>query len=198
MKQTLKSVSALAATLITFGSLADAAVIVTLPTATTTGSLEFTTDISFTVTTAGGARSLTFDEWVTNDGSLTSIGFPAGSLGYTLNGGSLQTVSLVALIDNRAGTSGSVTPNDGSLTSGTIVVALNDVVTVKAATYIIPMGDPPAGYNPQVNQTFTGNVYLTTGGGTFLAVANSSVPEPSCALLLLGGLGTLASRRRRK
>lgn len=184
----------------------DAAVIVTLPTASTAGSVVITNDINFTITSAGTTNVLYFDEWVTNDGGRTTFD-PANvspsALNYSLNGGSTLTADwnpTGALADNSNFVFGSVTVNDGFLqwaAYSAFTVAVNDVVTIKAATYTLAAGSLP-GFNPQANQTFTGNAFL----GDFSGNARSgltpvgSVPEPSRALLLMGSLGALLLRRR--
>ena len=187
---------------------ADAAVIVTLPTASTSGSIEFTTDINFTVTADGSISSVVLDEWVENDSTRTfypGVAF-TDAISYSLNGGPISTVSFHnfgALLDNWAQNSPTITANDGAL--GFLVpinVAQDDLFTLKAGTYNIAAGSPPLGFNSLAAQTFTGNAYLigSTGGGldplTVLSM-NTAVPEPSRVLFLLSGLGLMVCQRRR-
>ena len=182
----------------------DAAVIVTLATPTTAGNIVFTQDINFTITTAGVFNTLVFDEWVTSDGTFTGItpgSFTPSALSYSINGGAAATTALTNFRDNTNATFNDLTPNDGYLYSASgVSVALNDIFTVKAGTYTLAAGSIPAAFNPQANQTFTGNAFLFQNSGSVRLSANTpvgAVPEPSRALLLLGGLSTLGFRRRR-
>lgn len=192
---------------------ADAAVIVTLPTATTAGSIQFTNDITFTLTRAFASTwiQVVLDEWVVNDGSFSSFissngGITPNNVAFEKNGTPMSMRALSGsssywLVDNANRTLNSQTPNDGllELPLAPITLAIGDTFTLKAATYTMAAGTTPAGFNPQANQTFTGNMFLTNDGGTRLSadVSAGAVPEPSRALLLLGGLSTLAFRRRR-
>ncbi len=202
MKPILKSLLASLVLAALSATSADAAVIVTLPTTTEAGSIVITQDINFTITTSGSVRDVVFDEWVTSDGS--SEAFFSGSispnlLSYSLNGGATATVQLSIFRDNEI-ISNDITPNDGYLFIGTTVpTTLDDVFTVKAATFTLAANSLPAGFNPQAAQTFTGNAFLTTTLGDRLTANTSvgAVPEPSRALLLLGGLSTLVFRRRK-
>jgi hypothetical protein len=178
---------------------AQAAVVVTLATPSTAGSLAFTNDINFTVTTAGALQYLVFDEWVTSDGSQTTLPISVlapYSLSYSING---SATMFAGLIDNNATSLGNITPNDGSLIFyGSVLLNLNDVFTVKAATYRLDV-QPPSGFNPLVNQTFTGNAFLSAGNGLALSGNTSvnAVPEPSQAILIICGVMAQAFRRRR-
>jgi hypothetical protein len=179
-----------------------AAVIVTLPTPSTTGSLVITNDISFTLTAAlavGNFFEVVFDEWVTSDGgtNTTSITTPV----LLAKNGTAFTTTFNTINDNLATTTGDITPNDGFLDLGTPqAFAIGDILTLKAATYVL--ATHPGGLNPQANQTFTGNAFLAFDygiSGIRISADTSvgAVPEPSRALLLLGGLAGVALRRRR-
>lgn len=182
-----------------------AAVVVTLPTSTATGSIVFTEDITFTITSEVGGTPgfIVFDEWVISDGSRSAIALttPYFDLVYSLNGGPTRRFAMnyAGLIDNYAGTTNSVTPNDGYFGARDLFpLAGGDVLTLKAATYTLPITDITS-FNPQANQTFTGNVFLINPFGYALSdtVSVGSVPEPSCPLLMMAGLGALTLRRRR-
>lgn len=180
------------------------AIVVTLPTATVAGSIVFTQDINFTITAAGLVQALVFDEWVTSDGTQRSIGgaaFTPRPLTYSLNAGSATGVNISVLNDNLAGTATDLTANDGYIFFNSLLpsVGLNDIFTVKAAAYTIAAGSMPSGFNPQTQQTFTGNAFLGNPEGARLSAntpVGAAVPEPgSLGLLALGGLA--ATRRRR-
>ncbi|MDB6070588.1 MAG: hypothetical protein JWL81_1759 [Verrucomicrobiales bacterium] len=179
------------------------AIVVTLPTATVAGSLVITQDINFTITKAGFLQALVFDEWVTSDGAgnvIDGAAFTPRPLPYSLNGGLPTGVNFNFLLDNAAATSSDVTPNDGFILFNALSVALNHSFTVKAATYTIAAGSMPSGFNPQTQQTFTGNAFLGTGAGQRLSAntpVGAAVPEPgSLGLLALGGLAAATRRRR--
>jgi hypothetical protein len=183
---------------------ADAAVVVTFATPSTPGSLVFTNDINFTVTTPGVLKFLVFDEWVTSDGSQSNLGISIlapYSLTYSINNSATMIVGIGSMWDNNATTFGNITPNDGSIffAGSVFLFTLNDVFTVKAASYPLDL-QPPSGFNPMVQQTFTGNAFLADGIGVALS-GNSSVnavPEPSQAILIIGGVVAQAFRRRRR
>lgn len=191
-------------TLLSLSSLStQAAIIFTLPTATTAGSIQITNDVNFTITAGGSVGSLVFDEWVTSDGLeniLGAVSIAPSGLSYSVNGGATSTVPMTAFNDNAAQIFSSVTPNDGYLFFPTgFSASLGNVVTIKAATYTLAAGSAPSGFNPQANQTFTGKAFLASNVGIALSGLTpvGAVPEPSNALLLIGGLGALLFRRRK-
>lgn len=203
MNPTLRSLLASLALAALSATRADAAVIVTLPTPSEAGSIVIENDIHFTITTAGNIYEIVFDEWVTSDGSFDSIPESAISpfnLSYSLNGGATATLPWSHFVDNQAVSVSDITPNDGIFHLDTpLSVTVGNVFTLKAATYTLAAGSLPAGFNPQAGQTFTGNAFLAGFSSTRLS-ANTpvdAVPEPSRALLLLGGLSTLVFRRRK-
>lgn len=179
-----------------------AAISVTLPTATVPGSMVITQDIDFTITAAGSVAILCFDEWVTSDGSNSGIVSTSLSpLIYSLNSGSLSSAPVSFIIDNFDSSAGALTANDGYLfLKPGIAVGVGNLFSVKAATYALPAGSMQPGYNPQTQQTFTGEAFLTASNGVRLSAntpVGAAVPEPgSMGLLALGGLASLARRRR--
>ena len=189
----------------------DAAVIVTLPTATTAGSIVITQDITFTLTGSVGATAymeVVFDEWVTSDGGLNSFNstpITPNTFSFAKNDVLMSSLNITTsniLVDNQAN-SGAITPNDGFLDFRPgVALTPGDTFTLKAATYTIPAGTTNPNFNLQANQTFTGNAFLASdyfdsGARLSSNVSLGAVPEPSRALLMLGGLSTLAFRRRR-
>lgn len=202
MKPTLKSLLASLVLAAMSATSADAAVIVTLPTVSTAGSIVFTQDIHFT-STGGSVGAVVFDEWVTSDGSTNfHSSFSPSLLSYSLNGGATATVVLNFFKDNNNALTGEITPNDGSLNFvSSVATSPGNVFTLKAATYTLAASSLPAGFNPQAGQTFTGNAFLVenskSGARRSANTSVGAVPEPSRALLVLCGLSTLAFRRRK-
>ncbi len=178
-------------------SRAQAAVIVLAPTASTPGSFQITNDITFTIGTAGNALVFVLDEWVTSDGAPQNLSPFSPGLSVSINGGAPASQGTGNFSDNFTNTVGALTPNDGLIFLNTsFAVSIGNTVTLKPATYSL---GALSGFNPQGNQTFTGNMFMTNSGGVRLSniVSAGPAPEPStCALLLLGGLGAAARRRR--
>jgi hypothetical protein len=204
MKPSLKSLFASLALGALSATSADAAVIVTFPTPSLPGSIVFTNDINFTITTGGDVRGVAFDEWVTNSTNTSSIlgASISPNLSYSLNGGATATLGFAQFTASYANSSGALTPNDGYLYGLTsVTTTAGDVFTLKAATYTLAAGSLPVDFNPQAAQTFTGNAFLFAAVTADRRSANTpvggAVPEPSHALLLLGGLSTLVFRRRK-
>ena len=177
---------------------ATAAIVVDLPTPSSNGSLQITQDISFTVTVGGQMQSLVFDEWLANDGNYDGIDFTL-PISYTINGGSVMNINSYRLADNTLGFfGGSVTADDGHLIFASAVSLLaGDVFTLKAGAYTLPQGSYP-NFNPLADQTFTGNVFLANSSHvTMTALTPVEVPEPTRAVLLIGGMILTMNRRRR-
>ena len=183
---------------------AAAAIVLTLPTASTAGSLVITEDIEYTITTTGNLSIIIFDEWVTNDGTrsrITADAFSAAPISYTINAGPPAGGAVSSLVDNTGAVFNHVNHNDGYLFFlSDIPVAAGNTFTLLAATYELSAGSLPVDFNPQANQTFTGNSFLAGRDGARLSSDTSAgaVPEPSQLVLLTGALLPLALRRRRK
>lgn len=186
-------------------SFSQAAVIVQLPTAGSTGSIQFTTDVVFNITTAGTTRALAFNNWVTSDGFRDSIdvspvtptmGDPAleSDVAYTLNSVA-GSANIAFFSDNAAFTGGAFTDGDGYLWVDGPSLNPGDIFVIKAATYTMAAGSSTTGFNSQVNQTFTGSMFIADQFNTLLGT--SSVPEPGrMSFVLLGILGLLSRRHR--
>ncbi len=159
---------------------AQASVIVVAPTSTTTGSIQFTEDITFTITSAGFAETFVFDGWVTSDGTLTpSLLVP--DVFFSLNDGASFQLATI-LYDNLATTYGDMTADDGYLFHNSIAVQPGDTLTIKQGSYTLK----EAAFNPGVTQTFTGDMFITDSDGDIISTT-TSVPEP--ATLALPGVG---------
>lgn len=140
---------------------AQAAIKVVVPTTTTAGSLQITQDITFPITKTGGAKVLVLDEWVNSDGANIGLSISA-NLTYSINGGANQNVLLIGIYDNQAFPFGGFTANDGYLTLLTAIpVAIGDTLTIRSATFVLPPQGNSSTFNPQANQTFTGNIFVT-------------------------------------
>lgn len=164
---------------LSFGLLApaaQAAIKVTLPTATAAGSIVITQDITYTLTNSGHVRGIALDEWVTSDGVQHQIPGISPGLSYSRNGGLAASANWDGFYDNagQAADSDGVTASDGYFyLASNIAVTLNDLFTLKAGTYTLPAGSLPAGFNPMAAQTFTGDTFLITSQGYRLS---SNVP----------------------
>jgi len=168
---------------------ARATVLVVAPTSTATGSIQFTEDITFTITSAGFAETVVFADWVASDGSQTSS-LLVPDVFYSLNGGTPFQI-VTGLYDNLTTTYGDMTPNDGYLFHTSIAVSVGDTFTIKQGSYTL---DKASNFNPGVTQTFTGNMFITNQAGTTISTV---VPEPATLFLLAGTSAFLALFRRR-
>jgi ABC-type sugar transport system substrate-binding protein len=91
-----------------------AAVIITLPTASAAGSVVIDSPVSFTVTSAGDLFFLVLDEFVNPDGAQSSIPFDTGAmLSYTLNAGPIQQVPINQFYIDLNIDVGDLGPGDG-------------------------------------------------------------------------------------
>jgi len=178
--------------------LSHAAVIVIAPTGSTSGSLQITNDIVFTITSNGNAAFFVFDEWVISDGSMTfSTLSPMASI--SLNGAAPMSKSM-GLIDNLTMTQGQMTPNDGLLAIAngldTIPVITGNTLTLRAGSYSL---SAVSNFNPQTNQTFTGNMFVVDSSVAGQRISNIvAVPEPATNALILAGMATIFATLRRK
>jgi hypothetical protein len=100
-------------------------------------------------------------------------------------------VPLIDIYDNLAGTAGAVSPNDGYIRSGDIILNVGPTFTVLPQTWIF---EPAPNFNTPPS-TFTAQVIVV--GSDASAMSNPiTVPEPSTALV--GAMGALALLRRRR
>jgi len=177
---------------------ANGAITVSLPTATKGASIVIDAPIIFTITTSGNVYAIAFDEWVVSDGNQDHIFLNNVLFSYQLNGGIVSTTTVVSLLDNTAfvGVYG-LSANDGYFTFGnTIAVTVGDTITILPQS-IQPgfTGSKPA-FNPQAEQTFTGNTFLVGVVGASRLSNLVTVPEPSASLLSsLCALALLCRRR---
>lgn len=156
-----------------------------------TPTLNITAPITFTITTNGTVQRLIFDEWVTDDGTATTLTVATPTaLSYQINGGATQFTTVVGLLDNQHTPSGALSANDGYLSFFPISVTAGQTLTILAAT--IPFSADAAFNQPP--SSLAGDARLTNGSGTAIS-APVSAPEPSSAFL--GVLGFLAFLRRR-
>ena len=173
-------------------SSAMAAIIVTLPTPTTAGSIQITQDITFDITTSGTAHFLVFDEWVNSDSSFNSIAV-SGSLVIDV-GGVASPDNFYYIYDNEV-TSPSITAKDGVFQFNGRPVTDAQTLTIRSGTIVIP-AQSTTGFNPQGQQTFTGNVFLANGS---LSRISDIVPlglPPSPEIALYNGASTAAGDLR--
>jgi hypothetical protein len=92
-----------------------------------------------------------------------------------------------------------LTQNDGYLYMTTpISLSLGDVFTLKAATYTLAANSLPPGFNPQAQQSFTGNMFLINVSGVRLSGDSSAGPVPEPGSTMLGALAGLSLLRRRR
>lgn len=156
-----------------------------------TPTLNITAPITFTITTNGTVQRLIFDEWVTDDGTATTLTVATPTaLSYHINGGATQFTTVVGLTDNQHTPSGALSANDGYLSFFPISVTAGQTLTILAATIAF---NADAAFN-QPPFMLGGDARLTNGSGTAIS-APVSIPEPS--VTILGGLGFVALLRRR-
>jgi hypothetical protein len=168
-------------------------IIVVAPTATTDGSFQITSDITFTVTANGTANVFVLDEWVNSDSSWNFANYSPDLL-ISVNGGASGSYA-GRFSDNFTFSAAQLSANDGYLVPNVgILVAPGDTVTLKAGTYALGAVE---GFNPQATQTFSGNMFITNAVGEQLS-NTVAVPEPSTlCLVIAAGLKMLAIRRKR-
>ncbi len=173
-----------------------AAVIVVAPTNVLPGSLIIDQDITLTVTTAGTARILVFDEWVAASDGSNTVSVSTLSTTYSQNGGPDTAAGVNSFVRDGSINFGAITLNDGYIVFGAgVTVALTDTITIRAGTYILPA---VANFNPLTTQTFTGNVFLASQTGVRLTSDVSLIPEPSSTLSIgLASILLLTLRKRR-
>lgn len=162
-------------------------------------NLQFTSDLTFTITRTGFVRALVFDNWVpTSDGTPTRID-SSSTIAYQINGGAVENRGVVGLYDNINVTYFSVTPTDGYLHLDLgIEVYAGQTFAINAGTLNF-LGN--VGFNTQAIGTFTGDVWLTDSNGDRLSDIVTAVPEPAeeaaCAALGLIAFGAWRWKARR-
>lgn len=179
-----------------------AAITITLPTLTTVGSVVIDAPIAFLITKAGSVQGIVFDEWVTSDGTKSTLVFAKDTIAYyNINGGSTQQLTFdiinrFALVDNLAGIAKSISANDGFIEIPvSSAVVIGNIFTLLPSTLVLP-AQTVSNFNPAAAQIVTEKVFLAGQSGEALSGLTSAVPEPSAALLSLLGAGLLVRRRR--
>lgn len=161
------------------------------------GTINIGRPITFDVTSTGNLYGIVFDNWVTTDGSTTSVALNSG-LSYRINGGSLQTLSGANTFYDNGNSNGDLTVDDGLIVFATIPVTAGDTFSLVAGSYTTSGN---GSFNSQAIQTFTGDLFLLSSNNTAMSGLVSAVPEPSTYAALAGfaALGlTMVVRRRRK
>jgi PEP-CTERM putative exosortase interaction domain len=158
--------------------------------ATGTGTLTFTTPISFTVTTAGSVNAILFGGWAASDGTFNSAFQTVGStITYKVNGGEETTTPTISLIDHRPSNSGAIVLGDTALRITPLALQVGDVFTIVSQQLSFTS---TAGFNSAITGTYSGTPFLASSSGVNL----TAVPEPSSAILVaVGGLALIRRRR---
>lgn len=174
----------------------NAAIIVVSPTESTPGSLEITNDITFTISVPGATvMGFVLDDWIEGAEGTRSSFF--SGISYSINGAGPYTTDAY-LLDSMWGM-GELTASDGLINVTYLPAVFNgNALTLKAGSYVLP---PGVSLLPQVNQVFTGNMFVVSGDGIRISsIETAAVPEPAAAALLLGGVASAVvfSRRRKR
>ncbi|MDP0498510.1 MAG: PEP-CTERM sorting domain-containing protein [Verrucomicrobiota bacterium JB022] len=171
---------------------------------TTGGTLEFTNDLTFTISTDGTVDYIAFDEW---SASYTTqrLAYSSGSISYQINDGPVLSAGAYYLYDSVYSDWNDLSAYDGILAIDSIFVSVGDTLTFFATSIEF---DPEPEFNPAGIGEFTGDVFLASMFASRMSgniSANGApeptpvVPEPS-TYAALAGLATLgfAFWRRRK
>jgi hypothetical protein len=190
-----RTVATLAATLLTFGSLANGAV-----TVSNIGGTQYLADIgtiAFNVTTSGLFRAVTVEDFYTGPNVDTSSTPLVSNIFYSINGGSATALSLTTNSGSYGDTFGIWDPNDFVFASLTgIPVSIGDSVVFTGTFTFDAFGLTAPALVAGDLDTYLSDVTL---GVNFAAGTVNAVPEPSSVMLLgLGALGVMARRRRTK
>jgi hypothetical protein len=175
----------------------------------TTDGTSFNSQVVNVTSGAGGApvsgdflRTITFAEGNTflskgNSGNLRKVAFDLATGTATLEATSTGFLAALTGIDYDPTTKLLVGSNSGTTAGSTATIRLYDMTNFAAGTLIDTVNYPTTNANTNVSgaaQFGNGRAYILN---TNQGIGAITVPEPSCAVLLLAGAAVAMSRRRR-